>query len=251
MNNNILINKIKILRKKTGLGIIDCKNALIKANGDINYAIILLKDKIKEIFDIKNNNLTNYGIVIAGTNKSSTIGAILSLNCETDFVSKNQEFIKLAYHILNIYINISESNKDFLLKYKNRNDELSIQDKILELISKTKENIQLSFLKKIKSPFVSYYNHTGNKLASIVSFSKYYSNIENIGKNIAMQIAAMKPIYIDDNEYKLKNINNIQNNLSKILIHQNFIKDNTLSIKKYLNNFNSELIIKKFYYYNF
>lgn len=236
------ILKIIELRKITNLGVIECKNALELNKWDIYNSLKFLKKKWNKISENKFNNKNlnnNNGIVIANTNNTNTIGSIIVLNCESDFVCKNQNFLELAKYISKISLLCKDelSILNFRIEQKN----CYIKDIISELMGSMKENISFYF-KKISSPFVSFYNHTGNKISSIVSFSTYLKGLDIIGKNIAMQIVAMEPNCIYNNKY-----NDYQSDRELIsLMDQNFIKNTNISVKEYIKNFNNNLDILDF-----
>lgn len=246
--NKISIHEIATLRKKTGLGIIACKQALIEVNGNMNQAIQLLMkqgQKFRSI-QIDHQQEPQYGIVLAETNIEHNIGVIISLTCQTDFVAKNPIFIDFAKKILKI--SLLCHNKDEVLNYTF--DNFMIKEQIIYYMNLLGENIKLKIFKKISSPFVSYYIHHGNQIASLVGFSEYYQNIEPIGKNIAMQIVGTNPKYIDNHDYK-KHHNLLDNRLNpnilnKILLDQSYIKDTKISVKQYINHFNKDLKIVNF-----
>lgn len=247
--NKISIHEILDLRKKTGLGIMTCKKALIEVNGDINKAInFLIKDGQKiNTLNSKLENKNNNGIVIAKTNPNNTIGVVIILTCQTDFVSKNEKFISLAKEILDISLLCHD--KYSLLNYKI--DKYYIKDKIIYYMNIFKEKIELKLFEKINSPFVSCYVHNGNKIASLVGFKRYYNGIENIGKNISMQVVATNPKYIDENDlfsYKEIYKNNFldQEKLEKILLYQSYIKNTKISVKEYIENLNKNIKISIF-----
>lgn len=232
----ITISKIIELRKKTNLGVIECKKALEINDGNIYNAFKFLKKKWNEYSEYKinnNNNINNYGIVIASTNINNNIGSIIVLSCESDFVSKNSIFLKVAKYIANASLIFSD--KKSILDFKVEEENIYIKDMISEIIGTMKENISFSF-KKLFSPFICSYNHTGNKIASLVGFSNYFKGLEIVGKNIAMQIVAMKPNCIyNNNDVKCLS-----------LMDQNFIKNDNISVEKYLNDFNKNLKILDF-----
>lgn len=243
--NKISINEIFKLRKKTGLGVMACKKALIEVNGDINKAIEILKlkgQKISKTFT--QNNINNYGVVIGKTNLYNNIGSIIFLSCETDFVAKNKIFIKLAKDILEISLLCNDKNS--LINYKiNKN---SIKEEIIHYMNILGENIELKFFEKIYSPFISCYVHHDNKIASLVGFTKYYNGIENIGKNIAMQIVATNPKWIDNDHLLSINKNYFDKNkkLDEILLYQAYIKKPKISVKEYIEEYNKNIKILKF-----
>lgn len=231
-----LINEILILRKKTGLGIMTCKKALIEANGDINQAIEILIQKGKNISSFKVNHQNDQGVVIATTNSKNNIGVIIKLTCQTDFVAKNNLFIDLAKEILEI--SLSCNDIDSILNYKK--NKIFIKEKIIHYINVLGEYIELKLFDKIHSPFVSYYVHHGNKIASLVGFNKYYEGIEEIGRNIAMQIVATNPKYINNNDHINHNINN------DLLLYQPYIKNIKIDVKQYIENFHQQINILQF-----
>lgn len=246
--NKISIHEIATLRKKTGLGITACKKALIEVNGNMNQAIQLLMKQGQKFTNIQldTKEETQYGIVLAETNHKYNIGVIIMLTCQTDFVAKNPIFIDFAKKILKI--SLLCNNKDEILNYKL--DKIIIKQQIIYYMNLLGENITLKFFKKISTPFVSYYIHHDNQIASLVGFSQYYQNIELIGKNIAMQIVGTNPKYIDHQDYRknndiLENKLN-QNILNKILLDQAYIKDTKISVKEYINKFHTDLKILNF-----
>jgi elongation factor Ts len=258
----VTIYDINQLRKLTGYGVMDCKRALIYSKGNIDKSIEILRKKVEKI-SIINNNV--YGVVIATTNKFNNIGSIIKLNCETDFVSTNKEFIKFAYQLLEKSIYVSSLEELLLLKIKKN---VSVDKKIIENSVIFGEQITLSDFKKIQAPFISSYVHHNYKIASLVGFSSF----NNIGKNIAMQVAAMKPIALDEKNISYdiiqKEINYIKNNEKKInskfildkiikgklkkfiidntLMNQSYIKDNNISVRDYIKSYDSNLNILDF-----
>lgn len=243
--NKISINEIFNLRKKTGLGVMLCKKALLEVNGDVNKAIELLKNNGKKLSNIKINNQNNYGVVLAKTNLDNNIGVAVILTCETDFVAKNKTFIDFANELLEISLLCND--KYSLLNYKI--DKMLIKDKITEYMNILGEYIELKIFEKIYSPFISYYVHNGNKIASLVGFTEYHKGIEGIGRDISMQIVGMNPKWIDYNDMNHDKHNSKEldeNILEKILLHQPYIKNTKISVKDYIENFNKNIKISIF-----
>ena len=196
---NITAADVNKLRQMTGAGMMDCKNALVESNGDFENAIDFLRKKGQKVANKRADREASEGLVIAKTNSDATYGIISMLNCETDFVAKNQEFIDLAYTIADIALNNKPKNIDELksMKIKDR----TIADHISDYMGKTGEKIQLNEYVFIEGPMVFIYNHNGNKLASIMGFNKNKAkDIDSLGKDVVMQIAAMSPVAIDKDD---------------------------------------------------
>ncbi|WGS82946.1 MAG: translation elongation factor Ts [Candidatus Karelsulcia muelleri] len=255
------ISEITKLRKSTNSGIKDCKKAMIESNGNFEKAIDWLRKK--GVADATNRSFkkTNEGFVICKINKKKTIGVLLKISCETDFVTKNSTFLKMAKIIANNAIFCK--SKDELLLFKIKKN-LSVKEMINHHINNIiKEQIKLISFERIQSEFVGYYVHHSNKIGSIVGFYKKIKGIEAISKEIAMQIVATNPIGLDKKDIprdvikREKNIiiNNLLNknksiNLIKkiiigklnkffnenVLLDQNLITDKKIYIKKFIKN---------------
>ncbi|WP_110496052.1 translation elongation factor Ts [Candidatus Karelsulcia muelleri] len=251
------ISEITKLRKSTNSGIKDCKKAMIESNGNFEKAIDWLRKK--GVADATSFKKTNEGFVICKINKKKTIGVLLKISCETDFVTKNSTFLKMAKIIANNAIFCK--SKDELLLFKIKKN-LSVKEMINHHINNIiKEQIKLISFERIQSEFVGYYVHHSNKIGSIVGFNKKIKGIEAISKEIAMQIVATNPIGLDKKDIprdvikREKNIiiNNLLNksiNLIKkiiigklnkffnenVLLDQNLITDKKIYIKKFIKN---------------
>lgn len=258
----ITASEVNKLRKQTGAGMMDCKNALVDSKGDFEKAIDILRKKGQKIAAKRADRSASEGVVISTVNSSKNIGIIVSLNCETDFVAKNEDFINLANSILELAIKNETTTIEELNSLEFTNGK-SIEDNIIEQTGIIGEKLELS-LKSIKAEFVSCYIHAGSRLASMVGFDKKID--ENIAKDIAMQIAAMNPIAVDKDSVSEDTINKEieigkdlakqegkpENMLDKIalgrlnkffkentLLSQAFIKDSKMSVSKYIAS-NSE-----------
>jgi elongation factor Ts len=197
---NITATDVNTLRKRTGAGMMDCKKALEEANGDFEKAIDILREKGQKVAANRSDRQAKEGSVIAKVSANGKKGTLTLLNCETDFVARNDEFIKVAEKIADIALN---GNYDTLdeLKAATYGDGLTVEKKILEFVGKTGEKMELSAYEVIHAEKVFAYNHPGNRLASIVGFSKAdANNLNEVGKEISMQIAAMAPIAIDKSD---------------------------------------------------
>ncbi|MDD3877868.1 MAG: translation elongation factor Ts [Bacteroidales bacterium] len=269
---NITAGDVNKLRQMTGAGMMDCKNALVDSEGDFDKAIEILRKKGQKLASKRADRDASEGIVLAKTSSNFNIGAIIMLNCETDFVAKNQEFIDFANNVLSIAIENKIALKENLLN-TNINGR-SISDHITDLTGKIGEKIDLAHLHLLEAPFCAAYIHHGSKIASLVSFNKLdVDGIHEVGKNVAMQIAAMKPVAVDksgvSNEIIEREIEigkeqarqegKPEMMIEKIaigklekfykentLINQEYIKDGSMTVKQYLNKFNNELSVIEF-----
>lgn len=258
------------LRKMTGAGMMDCKNALVETDGDFDAAIDLLRKKGQKLASKRADREASEGVVLAKTSENNTYGAIIALNCETDFVAKNEDFVKFTQGILDISIENRPANLDEL-KLMEINGQ-KIQDEIIYQIGVIGEKLELSYFGSVSGEYVSSYIHSGNMLASIAAFNKGGFD-EQVGKDVVMQIAAMNPIAIDKDDVPedviAKEIeigkdraieegkpDELAEKIAKgrlnkffkesTLLNQQFVKDNKISIKDYLVKTDKELTVTAF-----
>ena len=258
------------LRKMTGAGMMDCKNALQEAEGDFEKAVEVIRKKGQVVASKRADREASEGVVLASTTDDGKFGALIVLNCETDFVAKNADFEKLAYDILDLALEQKAENLDEL-----KNIEINgvkIEDKIVEQIGIIGEKLELSYYDCIKAEYVHPYIHSGNRLATIAGFNK--SGLDSqVYKDVAMQIAAMNPIAIDKDDVEQEEIDKEieigkeqarregkpDNLLEKIamgklgkffkentLLNQEFVKDNKQTIRQYLNSVDKDLTVTGF-----
>ncbi len=257
------------LRKQTGSGMMDCKKALIEANGDFDIAVDILRKKGQKVAAKRADRQATEGVVIAKNNASNTKAIIISLNCETDFVAKNEDFIKIANNILDKAIDndlsSSEELNDIVL-----DDSMTVAEKVLEQTGVIGEKIEVSS-QIVESAQVSSYVHAGNRLATIVGFNN--TTDSQVARDVAMQVAAMNPIAIDKDGVEQETIDREleiakdlarqegkpEQMLEKIalgrlnkffkentLLNQSFIKDGKKSVAQYLKEHDSELTVTSF-----
>ncbi|MEQ8325175.1 MAG: translation elongation factor Ts [Vicingaceae bacterium] len=268
--STITAAEVNKLRKQTGAGMMDCKKALVEADGDFEKAIDILRKKGQKVAAKRGDREANEGLVLAKTSDGKR-GVMIALNCETDFVAKNDEFGKLANSILDIAISKNPSSLDDLLALNFNGSSQSIGEKITEEIGKIGEKIDLSSYEVVEGGRVVAYNHPGNKLASMVGFSQDAS--EDLGKDVAMQIAAMNPVSIDKDDVSSEIIEReievgkeqareegkpeellekiAMGKLNKFyqentLMNQQFIKDSKKTIRQHLESVNKDLKITAF-----
>jgi len=269
---NITAAEVNKLRKQTGAGMMDCKKALVESDGDFDKAIEILRKKGQKVAEKRSDRDANEGVVLAGTSADQKFAALISLNCETDFVAKNENFVSLAERILEIALSEQVERLDALKKQKFEED-LSIEEKITQEVGKIGEKIELSEYETIRATQTIAYNHPGNKTATIVGFNQSNDQVKEAGKNVSMQIAAMNPVAIDaegvseevkqreleiGREQALKEgkpeqiIDKIaQGKLQKYfkentLLNQQFFVDNKLAVKDYLSKVDKDLKVEDF-----
>jgi elongation factor Ts len=174
----------------------DCKNALVEANGDIDRAIELIRERGKAIANKRADRQAGEGAALARVNEPGNRGAMIVLNCETDFVAKNADFLGVATKILDHALATAPANLDALKE--STIDGRKVADYVAEFSGITGEKLELSYYEQVEAPMVVSYIHPGNKLATIVGFSKTLQ--AQASKDIAMQIAAMNPVAIDKDD---------------------------------------------------
>ncbi|MAZ58312.1 MAG: elongation factor Ts [Flavobacteriales bacterium] len=270
----ISASQVNMLRKQTGAGMMDCKKALVETGGDFDQAIDVLRKKGQKVAAKRADRETTEGVVLGLVAEGKDCGAILSLNCETDFVAKNESFIALAKSFLTIAL--SNKSKDVeSIKALSFDANMSIEEKLVEQTGVIGEKLALSNYHIISADFVSTYIHPGNKLVSLVGFHNMSdgSTENEVGKNIAMQIAAMNPVSLTESDVPQEVINKEieigkdlarqegkpEEMLEKIsmgrlkkffkentLTNQTFIKDSKKTVMQYLKECNDDWKIVEF-----
>lgn len=258
------------LRKMTGAGMMDCKNALKEADGDFAKASDIIREKGQAVANKRADRDAAEGVVLAMTSADGKQGYMIVLNCETDFVAKNDNFIKFASSILNLAAEKQPTNLDELKALSLEGN--SVSDAVIEQIGVIGEKLELPFYSKIDAENVTAYIHPGNMLASLVGLNKKVSEAQ-VGRDVAMQVAAMSPVAIDkDNvaqdvidkeleigreqarkegkpEEILEKIANGKLNKffrENTLLNQAFVKENKKSVKQYLQEVDKDLTVTGF-----
>lgn len=262
------------LRKMTGAGIMDCKKALQEADGDFDKAIEIIRKKGMAVASKRADREASEGVVLSKVTGDAKRGALVVLNCETDFVAKNDSFVALAQSILDLGLEKGAKALEELQELEL--DGVPVKDVITEQIGIIGEKLELAAFEVIEAEKVMAYIHPGNKLATIVGFNKADVK-DQMAKDVAMQVAAMAPIAVDrdsvpqdviDKELEIgkelaRNEGKPEEMLDRIaqgrlgkffkestLLEQAFIKDNKLSIKQYLQNADKELTVTGFKRYS-
>lgn len=268
---NITAAEINKLRQMTGAGMMDCKKALTEANGDFEKAIDELRKKGQKVAANRSDRDAKEGLVVAKTTADNKRGAVLAVNCETDFVAKNDDYGKFVNNILEIAIAKNPKNVDEL-KALAYDDKITIADKLIEQTGVIGEKIELTKYEIVEAPFVTAYNHPGNRLANIVGFSSATVKAE-VAKDVAMQVAAMAPVAVDKGDVDAEMIQREieigkeqaraegkpEEMLEKIalgklnkfykdstLLNQEFIKDAKKTIAQYMNESEKGLTVTSF-----
>ena len=260
------VNKLRTI---TGAGMMDCKKALVEAEGDFDLAIENLRKKGQKVAANRSDRESTEGAAIAVVNADKTAGVVITLNCETDFVGMNESFVKMATEMANLALNF-DTKEAFLAADFNG---ISVADKLIEQTGVIGEKLEIRTFEKLEGAFVGSYIHSGNKIATIVSLSANIAGADEVARNIAMQAAAMSPIALDeagvDSETIAKEIEIAKDllrqegkpeamldSISKgklarffkdnTLVNQDYIKDNKLSVAAYVKSLDKDLVVTGF-----
>lgn len=267
--NESIINKIKLLREKTGASFLLCKEALNNNSNNLDYAIDYIRKKENILIINKSLRKTQAGFIYMLIDEIKKNGVLLEINCETDFVAKSKDFLYYVDQIAKTFLCDIDYKFNFYKNFNDIKDDKKIQQFIDILILKFKENIYLNRVRRFLSDNILYgYTHTVqniNKICSILVTDSNSLNYQDLAYDIAMHITAMKPNYLSidtipnndiekekniyyykiNEKYNDKNIfvkNQIVENLlknfynEKVLLEQLFIKDNNKNIKSIIEN---------------
>jgi len=260
------------LRQMTGAGMMDCKKALTEAEGDFEKAIEILRKKGQKVSASRSDRDAKEGSVFVKTSDDKKEAILIALNCETDFVGKNEEFQNLGKLIVETAFANKPADKEALLALKA--GDLTLNDKIVELIGKIGEKIEVSEYVHMKGEAVVSYIHAGAKLGVLVSLKGVNGkDVTDAGKDVGMQIAAMNPVAVDESsvdktviakeleiakaqilaEGKPENMVEkiAQGKLNKFfkestLLPQAFVKDNSKTVAQYLDSVSKGLTVAEF-----
>jgi elongation factor Ts len=198
---NITAAEVNKLRQQTGAGMMDCKKALVESNGDFEKAIEILRKKGQKLANSRADRAANEGVVLARVSGDAKSATIIMLNCETDFVAKNQEMVDFTKSILDLAVERNIATIEELLEADMGGRKVA--DKITDMIGKTGEKLELSRFFTVKGESAVFYIHPGNRVASVAAFNQ--ANLEEqVGKDVVMQIAAMAPVALDKDDVEQK-----------------------------------------------
>jgi len=260
------------LRQMTGAGMMDCKKALQESEGDFDKAIDYLRKKGQKVAGKRADRDANQGFVYAKTTADQTFGAVIMVNCETDFVGKTEDFINFSKELLDLGINKRIKTATELLPMNL--GITTVEERLNEMLGKTGEKIQIAHFEAIEAPVVFAYNHFGNRLATVIGLNKKDGeNVMEIGHELAMQVAAMSPVAVDkenvtreviDREMEIgkeqaRQEGKPEEMLDKIatgklqkffkemtLLNQDFVKDTKKTVRQYIADHDKELMVTGF-----
>lgn len=268
----ITASDVNKLRQQTGAGMMDCKNALVEANGDFEAAVDILRKKGQKVAAKRGENEASEGLVFAQTSADNKVGVLLTLNCETDFVAKNDTYRNFVQSLVDIAMNSLPATAEELkgLKY---DDKLTVEEKITEQVGVIGEKLDLSGYAVVKGDTVVAYNHPGNQLATLVALNKGGETVAEAGRQVAMQVAAMNPIALNKDGVDARTIEReievgkelaiqegkpadmaekiAQGRLTKFfkentLLSQEFIRDNKVTVEQFLDSTENGLTVTEF-----
>lgn len=257
------------LRQITGAGMMDCKKALVEAEGDFDLAIENLRKKGQKVAANRADRESTEGAAIAAVNADKTAGVVITLNCETDFVGKNEGFVKLATDLANQALQFADKDTFLASSFEG----MTVSEKLIEQTGVIGEKIEIGSFEKIEGAFVGSYIHAGNKIATIVALSANVAGADEAARNVAMQAAAMNPIALNEEgvdaaiiekeieiakdqlrqegkaEAMLDNIAKGKLNRffkDNTLVNQDYIKDGSMSVASYVKSVDGGLSVTGF-----
>ncbi|MCF6171684.1 MAG: translation elongation factor Ts [Bacteroidales bacterium] len=267
----ITAQQVNELRKLTGAGMMDCKKALVETEGDMEKAIDVLRKKGQKVAAKRADRDAAEGVVLAKVSDDKTFAAAIMINCETDFVAKNADFIAYVQSVLDLAVASKAKDADTLKALK-LND-FSVEETITNQTGVIGEKIQLGNYKVVEAAQAFAYIHPGNRIASIAGFNKT-GDVDQAGKDVVMQIAAMSPIALNKEAVSEETIareieigkdqarqeGKPEAMLEKIamgklnkffkentLLNQAFIKDGKTNVQQYLQSVDKELTVTAFH----
>jgi len=266
--------EVNKLRQQTGAGMMDCKKALEESNGDFEAAVDFLRKKGAKVAANRADRDAKEGVVLAKTSSDNKTAVVVSVNCETDFVAKNADFIEFAENVAKIAMDKKPADID-ALKALPFNGDITVGDKFMEQVGKIGEKIDIGYYSIINAEQVVGYIHPGNRLAVALGFNKPVS--AEVAKNIAMQAAAMAPVAIDKDDVDKTTIDReldiarettraegkpedmvekiAQGKLNKFykdstLLNQEYFIDNKMTVRQYLQSVEKDLTVSAFKRYS-
>ncbi len=271
MEVTISAKDVARLRQMTGAGMMDCKKALLESDGDFEKAIEYLRKKGQKLSEKRADRDALEGVVYALVSDDKSRGVVLRLSCETDFVAKNQDFINFTAKIAAIALENMPADKEALLNLPFDNS-ISIGEKVTEQVGVIGEKVEIADYGSIEAPMVVSYIHMGYRAGVILGLNKA-GDFEAHGRDVAMQVAAMKPVALDKDDVssdiiakeieigkeQARQEGKPEEILEKIamgklnkfykeqtLLNQQFVKDNSMDIRTYLRTADKELTVTGF-----
>ncbi|MVO10777.1 elongation factor Ts [Flavobacterium sp. TP390] len=260
------VNKLRTI---TGAGMMDCKKALVEADGDFDLAIENLRKKGQKVAANRSDRESTEGAAIAVVNADKTAGVVITLNCETDFVGKNESFVKLATDLANQALNYATKEELLASDFNG----ITVAEKLIEQTGVIGEKIEIGSFERLEGSFVGSYIHAGNKIAVLTSLSANVEGAEEAARNVSMQAAAMNPIALNEAGVDAAIIEKeieiakeqlraegkpeaMLDNISKgkiqrfykdnTLVNQDYIKDGSMNVASYVKSVNADLTVTGF-----
>ncbi len=267
----ITASDVNKLRQQTGAGMMDCKKALTESNGDFEAAVDYLRKKGAKVAASRQDRDSNEGVVIAKTTADGKKGIVVEVNCETDFVAKNADFVAFANEVADKAISLNSTSLDDLLAESVNGAKIS--DLIIDQTGKIGEKIGVSKFEVIEADKVVAYIHGNYRLGVLVGFNQTGEKLDEAGKDVAMQIAAMSPVGVDKADVDARIIEKeleiakeqiraegkpeemvekiAAGKLNKFykeqtLLNQEFVKDSSKDIRKFLDEVSKGLTVTAF-----
>ncbi|EFK57445.1 translation elongation factor Ts [Sphingobacterium spiritivorum] len=271
MSVQISASDVNKLRQQTGAGMMDCKKALVEANGDFEAAIDYLRKKGAKVAASRQDRESNEGVIIAKASADKKSGIVVEVNCETDFVAKNADFVAFAESIADVAIANQPASLEALKALEI--DGRPIAELLIDQTGKIGEKIEVSKYEAVQAEEVIAYIHGNYRLGVLVGLSAAGEGVEEAGKDVAMQIAAMNPVAIDKDGVDTKTIEReleiakeqiraegkpeemvekiAQGKLNKFykestLLNQEFVKDSSKNIAQFLDSVAKGLTVSAF-----
>ena len=260
------VNKLRTI---TGAGMMDCKKALVESDGDFDLAIENLRKKGQKVAANRSDRESTEGAAIAIVNADKTAGVVITLNCETDFVGMNENFVKMATDMANLALNY-KTKEEFLAADFNG---ITVAEKLIEQTGVIGEKLEIRTFERLEGAFVGSYIHSGNKIATLVSLSANVAGGDEAARNVAMQAAAMNPIALNEAGVDAETIEKeieiakdllrqegkpeaMLENISKgkiqrfykdnTLVNQDYIKDSSMNVASYVKSVDANLTVTGF-----
>ncbi|MBE8712759.1 translation elongation factor Ts [Sphingobacterium hungaricum] len=271
MSVQISASDVNKLRQQTGAGMMDCKKALVEANGDFEAAVDYLRKKGAKVAASRQDRESNEGVIIAKASSDKKSGVVVEVNCETDFVAKNADFIAFAESIAETALANKPASLDDLKALEING--VKIADLLIDQTGKIGEKIEVSTYETVEAPEVVAYIHANYRLGVLVGLSAAGEGVEAAGKDVAMQIAAMNPVAIDKDGVDSRTIEReleiakeqiraegkpeemvekiAAGKLNKFykdntLLNQEFVKDSSKNITQFLDGVSKGLTVSSF-----
>ena len=268
MSATITAADINKLRQATGAGMLDCRKALTESNGDFEAAIDWLRKQGQKVAAKRSDREAKEGVVLAKTTAGNNSGIVLCISCETDFVSKNADFVAFAQSIMDAAIANNVKSAEELNSVSINGT--TIADLINDKLASIGEKIEVSKFERVEAPFVASYIHGANRMGVLVGLTQ---EATEAGKDVAMQIAAMNPLAVDESSISPETIEREKNiaiemikaegkpaemaekiaagKMNKFfkdntLMAQAFVKDGNQSVESYLKSINADLKVTEF-----